>query len=54
MVPSPRMALLTLLPAGVLAAASLAPDLAAQEILIGGGTVVTSEGRLPHDRKEIR
>ena len=47
-VPSPRMALPTLL-AGLLAAGALAPDLAAQEILISGGTVVTSEGRFDAD-----
>ena len=49
MFPSPRMALPTLLSAGVLAAGALAPDLAAQEILISGGTVVTSEGRFDAD-----
>ena len=47
-VPSPRMALPTLL-AGLLAAGAFAPDLAAQEILISGGTVVTSEGRFAAD-----
>ncbi|MDE2754002.1 MAG: amidohydrolase family protein [Gemmatimonadota bacterium] len=47
-VPSPRMALPTLL-AGLLAAVAFAPDLAAQEILISGGTVVTSEGRFDAD-----
>ena len=47
--PSPGMALPTLLSAGLLAAASFAPDLAAQEILISGGTVVTSEGRFDAD-----
>ncbi|MDE2865693.1 MAG: amidohydrolase family protein [Gemmatimonadota bacterium] len=47
-VPSPRMALPTLL-AGLLAAGAFAPDLAAQEILISGGTVVTSEGRFDAD-----
>ncbi|MYE92608.1 MAG: amidohydrolase family protein [Gemmatimonadetes bacterium] len=45
---SPRMALPTLL-AGLLAAGALAPDLAAQDILISGGTVVTSEGRFDAD-----
>ena len=39
----------TLLSAGLLAAGAFAPDLAAQEILIGGGTVVTSEGRFAAD-----
>ena len=46
---SPGMALPTLLSAGLLAATALAPDLAAQEILISGGTVVTSEGRFDAD-----
>ena len=48
-VPSPGMALPTLLSAGLLAAGAFAPDLAAQEILISGGTVVTSEGRFDAD-----
>ena len=39
----------TLLSAGLLAAGAFAPDLAAQEILISGGTVVTSEGRFDAD-----
>ena len=39
----------TVLSASLLAAAPLAPDLAAQEILISGGTVVTSEGRFDAD-----
>ena len=43
------MALPTLLSAGLLAAGAFAPDLAAQEILISGGTVVTSEGRFDAD-----
>ncbi len=47
--PSPRMALRTLLAAGLLAAGPLAFDLAVQEILISGGTVVTSEGRFDAD-----
>ncbi|MYC98367.1 MAG: hypothetical protein F4X13_03770, partial [Gammaproteobacteria bacterium] len=46
---SPRMALLTLLSANLLAAGAFAPPLAAQEILISGGTVVTSEGRFTAD-----
>ena len=48
-VPSPSMALPILLSAGLLAAGAFAPDLAAQEILISGGTVVTSEGRFDAD-----
>ena len=44
-VSSPRMALPTLL-AGLLPAGAFASDLSAQEILITGGTVVTSEGHL--------
>ena len=47
-VPSPGVALPALL-AGLLAAGAFAPDLAAQEILISGGTVVTSEGRFDAD-----
>ena len=47
-VPSPGMALPALL-AALLAAGAFAPDLAAQEILISGGTVVTSEGRFDAD-----
>ena len=39
----------TLLSAGLLSAGAFAPDLAAQEILISGGTVVTSEGRFDAD-----
>ena len=48
-VPSPRMALATLLSAGLSATGAFAPGLAAQEILISGGTVVTSEGRFDVD-----
>ena len=43
------LSLPTLLSAGLLAAGASAPDLAAQEILISGGTVVTSEGRFDAD-----
>ena len=39
----------TVLSAGLLAAGAFAPDLAAQELLISGGTVVTSEGRFDAD-----
>ncbi|MCY3703975.1 MAG: hypothetical protein OXH08_00495, partial [Gammaproteobacteria bacterium] len=46
---SPGMALPTLLSAGLLASAPFALALAAQEILISGGTVVTSEGRFAAD-----
>ena len=46
---SPGLALPTLLSAGLLATGAFAPDLAAQEILISGGTVVTSEGRFDAD-----
>ena len=46
---SPGMALPTLLSAVLLAAGAFAPGLAAQEILISGGTVVTSEGRFDAD-----
>ena len=49
LVPSPRMALPTLLSAGLLAAGAFALDLAAQEILINGGTVVTSQERFDAD-----
>ena len=38
-----------LLSAGLLGAGAFPPDLAAQEILISGGTVVTSEGRFDAD-----
>ncbi len=48
-VPLPRMALPTLLSAVLLAAGAFAPDMAAQEILISEGTVVTSEGRFDAD-----
>ncbi|MDE2793994.1 MAG: amidohydrolase family protein, partial [Gemmatimonadota bacterium] len=47
--PSPSMALPTLLSAGLSAAGAFAPGLAAQEILISWGTVVTSEGRVDVD-----
>ena len=47
-VASEGMALLTLV-AGLMAAGAFAPDLAAQGILITGGTVVTSEGRFDAD-----
>ena len=43
------LALSTLLPAGLLVAGAFAPGLAAQEILVSGGTVVTSEGRFDAD-----
>jgi len=46
---SPGVALRSLMSAGLLAAGALAPDLTAQEILISGGTVVTSEGRFDAD-----
>ena len=39
----------TLLSAGLLAAGPFAPGLAAQELVISGGTVVTSEGRFDAD-----
>ena len=48
------MALPTLLSAGLLAAASFAPDLSTQEILISGGTVVTSEGRFDADVRVLQ
>ncbi len=43
------LALPTLLSAGLLVAGAFAPGLAAQEILVSGGTVVTSEGRFDAD-----
>jgi len=46
---SPGIAFPTLLSGGLLAAALLAPAVVAQEILISGGTVVTSEGRFDAD-----
>ncbi|MCY4626180.1 MAG: amidohydrolase family protein [Acidobacteria bacterium] len=46
---SPRKALPTVLSAGLLAAGPFASDLVAQEILVSGGTVVTSEGRFAAD-----